>query len=77
MAKGLKDLTVEIAAKLSVDRKTAEACLKMVEIYINANSDRGLGVTVENGTMELNIVDLKPKRENRFGEIDFDYEAEN
>ena len=37
MAK-LTDLTVDIKAKLCVDRETAELCLKMVEIYCNANN---------------------------------------
>ena len=37
MAK-LTDLTVDINAKLGVDRATAELCLKMVEIFCNANN---------------------------------------
>lgn len=31
-------LTVTINAKLDVDRKTAETCLRLVEAYVNANS---------------------------------------
>ena len=37
MAKA-EDLTIEVKAKLTVDKATAEACLKMVELYVNANS---------------------------------------
>lgn len=43
MAKVLEDLTVKVKAKLDVDRKTAEACLKLVEIYVNAS---GVNVAV-------------------------------
>ena len=32
MAKVAEDLTLEVKAKLTVDRATAEACLKMVEV---------------------------------------------
>lgn len=39
MAKVLEDITVEVKAKLSVDRRTAEACLKMVEMYANDNAE--------------------------------------
>jgi hypothetical protein len=37
MAK-LQDPTIDINAKLCVDRNTAELCLKMVEIFCNANN---------------------------------------
>lgn len=43
MAK-LTDLTVDINAKLCVDRPTAELCLKMVEIFCNANNTQIVGV---------------------------------
>ena len=33
----LSDLTIDINAKMCVDRNTAELCLKMVEIFCNAN----------------------------------------
>jgi hypothetical protein len=32
------DLTIDINAKLCVDRNTADLCLQMVEIYCNANN---------------------------------------
>ena len=31
------ELTVTINAKLDVDRRTAETCLRLVEAYVNAN----------------------------------------
>lgn len=31
------ELTVTINAKFGVDRKTAETCLRLVEMYVNAN----------------------------------------
>ena len=31
------ELTVTINAKLDVDRKTAETCLRLVEAFVNAN----------------------------------------
>lgn len=54
MARTLDEVVVNVTAKLSVDRKTAEACLKMVEIYINANSDQYIEITkTENGEQEM------------------------
>ena len=44
MAKVAEDLTLEVKAKLAVDRATAEACLKMVELYVNSN---GVNVMVD------------------------------
>ena len=37
MAKTVSELTVTINAKLDVDRKTAETCLRLVEAFVNAN----------------------------------------
>ena len=42
------DLTIDVHAKLSVDRKTAETCLKLVEIFCNANGISVLGHRDEN-----------------------------
>lgn len=39
MAK-LSEITVDVKAKLDVDRKTAETCLSLLEIYCNANNLR-------------------------------------
>ena len=32
------EITVNVNAKLDVDRKTAETCLRLVEAYVNANN---------------------------------------
>ena len=37
MAKALENVVVEVKAKMTVDRATAEDCLKMVEMYVNSN----------------------------------------
>lgn len=37
MASKASELTVTINAKLDVDRKTAETCLRLVEAFVNAN----------------------------------------
>ena len=56
MAKGFEDITVDVKAKLSVDRGTAEACLKMVELYINANRDKYIVCNkLETGEEEFKI----------------------
>ena len=33
----LTDITIDVKANLNVDRRTAETCLKLVEIFCNAN----------------------------------------
>lgn len=50
MAK-IDEITVEVSANLHVDRRTADACLKLLEIYMNDNSDLRIEVTrLEDGT---------------------------
>jgi hypothetical protein len=51
MAK-ISDMTVEVKAKLEVDRRTAETCLRLVEIFCNANSVRITARRMENGEHE-------------------------
>jgi hypothetical protein len=31
------EIVVDVKAKLDVDRKTAETCLRLIEFYVNAN----------------------------------------
>ena len=52
MAKA-EDLTIEVKAKLTVDKATAEACLKMVELYVNANSVNLMADKSEDGELEF------------------------
>lgn len=53
MAKVLKDVVVEVKAKMTVDRATAEACLKMVELYVNSNSVNLVCDKSENGEVQF------------------------
>lgn len=53
MAKVAEDLTLEVKAKLTVDRATAEACLKMVELYVNSNSVNVVAEKSENGELKF------------------------
>ena len=52
MAK-LEDLTFEVKAKLAVDRATAEACLKMVELYVNSNGVNVMADKLESGELKF------------------------
>ena len=53
MAKVAEDLTLEVKAKLTVDRATAEACLKMVELYVNSNGINLMADKSENGEVQF------------------------
>ena len=53
MAKVMEDLTLEVKAKLTVDRATAEACLKMVELYVNSNGINLMADKSENGEVQF------------------------
>ncbi len=62
MAK-VQDLTVEVKAKMTVDRKTAEACLKLVEMFVNES-----GVWIEcnreaNGEKSFQFIDSTSRTE--------------
>ena len=53
MANVAEDLTLEVKAKLTVDRATAEACLKMVELYVNNNGVNVIVERFENGELKF------------------------
>ena len=53
MAKVSEDLTLEVKAKFTVDRATAEACLKMVELYVNSSGVNVMGDRLENGELKF------------------------
>ena len=53
MAKGTEDLTLEVKAKLTVDRATAEACLKMVELYVNSSGVNVMVDKLESGELKF------------------------
>ena len=53
MAKVLENVVVEVKAKMTVDRATAEACLKMVELYVNSNSVNVVADRSEDGELKF------------------------
>ena len=53
MAKVLNDVLVEVKAKMTVDRATAEACLKMVELYVNSNGVNVMVDKLESGELKF------------------------
>ena len=53
MAKVFDDVVVEVKAKMTVDRATAEACLKMVELYVNSNSVNVVADKSEDGELKF------------------------
>ena len=53
MAKVAEDLILEVKAKLTVDRATAEACLKMVELYVNSSGVNVMCDRLENGELKF------------------------
>ena len=64
MAK-FEDITIDVKAKLVIDRRTAETCLRMVEIFCNENGINLIGHRSENGeiTFEFecgNVPNISP-----------------
>ena len=53
MAKALENVLVEVKAKMTVDRATAEACLKMVELYVNSNGVNVMVDKLESGELKF------------------------
>ena len=54
------EITIDVNAKLDVSKSTAEACLKLVEIYINNNSNVKVNVAKnKDGTESFNFIDLE------------------
>ena len=53
MAKLAEDLTLEVKAKLTVDRATTEACLKMVELYVNSSGINVMVDKLESGELKF------------------------
>lgn len=51
----LSDVTVEVKAKLEVDRRTAETCLRLVEVFCNENGVHIIGHRMENGEHEYSF----------------------
>ena len=53
MAKVLENVVVEVKAKMTVDRATAEACLKMVELYVNSSGVNVMVDKLESGELKF------------------------
>ena len=53
MATALENVLVEVKAKMTVDRTTAEACLKMVELYVNSNGVNVMVDKLESGELKF------------------------
>jgi hypothetical protein len=49
------DITIDVKANLNVDRRTAETCLRLVEVFCNANSVHIIGHRMENGEHEYSF----------------------
>lgn len=57
-------LTMDIPINFDIDRSTAEACLKIVEIYMNRHSYLDIvGDRVEDGTLKFTFVNKYPNGE--------------
>lgn len=48
-----KALEIEVKAKMTVDRATAETCLKMVELYVNSNGVNVMVDKLESGELKF------------------------
>ena len=49
------ELTITVKANLGVDRKTAEGCLKLVELYVNQTGLDVIGRTEPDGTVSFSF----------------------
>ena len=52
------EITVDVKANLTVDRGTAEGCLKLVELYVNQTGKRIIGEREEDGTDSFHFEDV-------------------
>ena len=48
-----KALEIEVKAKITVERATAEACLKMVELYVNSSGVNVMVDELESGELKF------------------------
>jgi len=58
--KSIESIAVTINCKMSVDRQTAEGCLKLVEMFLNDNANFSImSVDNDDGTESLYLVDAE------------------
>ena len=53
--KKMANIEIDVKANLNVDRRTAETCLRLVEIFCNANCERIVGHSMKNGETEYHF----------------------
>lgn len=53
MTKVIDEAVVEVKASITVAKNTAEACLKLVEIYVNQTGSDIIGKRKRDGTIEF------------------------
>ena len=53
MAKVLENVVVEVRAKMTVDKRTAEGCLHLVEMFVNDTGAKIIVNTDANGEMRF------------------------
>lgn len=53
------EITVDVEAKLHVSRATAEACLHLVQLYVNDTGINVIARKLENGELDFEFEDKK------------------
>lgn len=54
----MQEITVDVGVKMNVDESTANACLKIVEMYLNQNENKRLAKWMyDDGDICLELVD--------------------
>lgn len=53
MENKVSELKVNITAKMEVDRRTAETCLRLVEIFVNQSGVNVVADKLENGELRF------------------------
>ena len=57
------EIVLKVKAKMTVDRKTAEACLKMVEMYVNESGVNVECCREESGEYSFRFTDQTPRED--------------
>lgn len=60
-----EELTVKVSCDLTVSRETAEACMKLLEIYCNAHKTVVCAATAKDGTTTLSLYDCICEKKGR------------
>ena len=65
-----KEITVGVNVQMNVDESTAQACLKMVQMYMNQTGVQVQADTSRDGETTLEFVDLRKPKDEREIEIE-------